>query len=176
MTLEGLRLHFRNQIYLPLTKNSRRKSLISDKFTIISNNCWGGTVYESYGIIKQSPTVGMFIMPKDYIKLCSRLEYYLSQSLEFIPYHESKWKNVLCKYGQWGKWPIARLGDIELQMLHAHGTHDEISKKWYRRIERIQWNKILYKFNDQNYCEKKDIEEFFKLPLKHKLFLFIMTL
>lgn len=36
------------------------------EFTIISNNCWGGTVYESYGLPKQSPTVGMFVMPRDF--------------------------------------------------------------------------------------------------------------
>ncbi len=171
MTLEGLRLRFRNQIYLPLTRNARKKKLDSEQFTIISNNCWGGVVYESYGLLKQSPTIGMFIMPKDFVKMCSSLKYYLSLPLEFIPCEESKWKHILCTYNRWGDYPVARLGDIELQMLHAHGTSEEIREKWARRVERIHWDKILYKFNDQNGCEKADIEDFFRLPLKNKLFL-----
>ena len=81
---ETFRLKFRNLIYLPLTKTQRRKKLREDNFTIISNNCWGGTVYESYGIKKMSPTVGMFIMPEDYLKFVANLEHYLAQPLEFI--------------------------------------------------------------------------------------------
>ena len=54
---ETIRLKFRNNIYLPLTSALRRKQLDDENFTIISNNCWGGTIYESYGIKKQSPTV-----------------------------------------------------------------------------------------------------------------------
>ena len=35
---------------------------------IISNNCWGGVIYESYSLPKLSPTVGMYFSPKDYLK------------------------------------------------------------------------------------------------------------
>lgn len=89
---ETFRLKFRNLIYLPLTTKIRRKTLKDDIFTIISNNCWGRTVYESYGMRKISPTVGLFIMPEDYLKFVSNLNYYLEQPLKFIDPDNSKWK------------------------------------------------------------------------------------
>lgn len=67
MTYEGLRLKilgFRRKKFSAL----RKKQINKDRFTIISNNCWGGEVYESYNLIKQSPTVGLFFMASDYIK------------------------------------------------------------------------------------------------------------
>ena len=39
--------------------NHRRKEINKTHFTIISNNCWGGGIYESYNLIKQSPTIGI---------------------------------------------------------------------------------------------------------------------
>ena len=35
--------------------------------TIFSNNCWGGMIYESYNLPKNSPTVGLFFFADDYI-------------------------------------------------------------------------------------------------------------
>lgn len=92
----------------------RRKTLKNENFTINSNNCWAGTVYESYGIRKMSSTVGMFIMPEDYLKFVSNLNYYLEQPLEFIDPDESKWREVLQEKSNWKTYLIARLDDIEL--------------------------------------------------------------
>ena len=165
---ETFRLKFRNLIYLPLTKNARRKGLKEENFTIISNNCWGGTVYESYGIKKMSPTVGMFIMPEDYLKFVANLEYYLTQPLEFIDPEDSKWKETLQGKSNWKTYLIARLDDIELQMLHHH---DEAvaRKKWESRIKRVNKNRLIFKFNDQNGATKEQIARFMELPLENKL-------
>lgn len=165
---ETFRLKFRNMIYLPLTKNARRKTLKNENFTIISNKCWGGTVYESYGIRKLSPTVGMFIMPEDYLKFVSNLDYYLEQPLEFIEPDDSKWKETLQEKSNWRTYLIARLGDIELQMLHHH---DEAvaRRKWEDRIKRVNKERLIFKFNDQNGATKEQIERFMQLPIKHKL-------
>lgn len=70
---ETIRLKLRNRLWLPLTRSIRVKKLSVDRFTIISNNCWGGTVYESYGMRKESPTIGMFIMPSDFVRFCSEI-------------------------------------------------------------------------------------------------------
>lgn len=165
---ETLRLKFRNQIYLPLTRNMRRKKLKDENFTIISNNCWGGTIYESYGIKKMSPTVGMFIMPEDYLKFIANLDYYLSRPLEFINPDNSKWKEKLQGKSNWKTYLIGKLDDIELQMLHHH---DEIvaRKKWESRLKRVNKNKLIFKFNDQNGATKEQIMRFMQLPLDNKL-------
>ena len=60
---------------------ARRKQLLFTDFTIISNNCWGGLVYQYFGLPYTSPTVGLFIMDDDYIKFLENLDYYLSQPL-----------------------------------------------------------------------------------------------
>lgn len=163
-----LRLKFRNKIYIPLTAKSRRKKLKSEDFTVISNNCWGGTVYESYGIQKRSPTVGMFIMPEDYLKLVSALDVYIKYPLKFIPSEQSKWKSVLCHKSNWNTYLIGQLGDIELHMLHYHDENVAL-KKWNSRIQRINWNRIIYKFNDQNGATPEQIKKFMDMPLKNRL-------
>ena len=61
MTYEGLRLKI-NAYYRKGFAKVRHKQLKNTDFTIISNNCWGGMVYESYDLPKESPTVGMFFM------------------------------------------------------------------------------------------------------------------
>lgn len=165
---ETIRLKFRNNIYLPLTKDLRRKNLKDENFTIISNNCWGGTVYESYGIKKQSPTVGMFIMPEDYLKFVANLDYYLEQPLGFIDPDDSKWKEVLQKKSNWKTYLIGKLGDIELQMLHHH--NEEVARrKWEDRVKRVNKNKLIFKFNDQNGATKEQILTFMQMTMKNKI-------
>lgn len=164
---ETLRLKFRNSIYLPLTRNLRKKNLLKGKFTIISNNCWGGTIYESYGLRKDSPTVGMFIMPNDYLKFISNMDYYLKLELKFISQSNSKWKKELFNNKK-RNYPIGKLDDIELQFLH-YKDQNTAKEKWYSRIKRINSSNIIYKFNDQNGATKEDIEKFMNLPLKNKI-------
>ena len=168
LDLETIRLKFRNNIYLPATKRLRQKKLKCKNFTIISNNCWAGTVYESYGIKKMSPTVGMFIMPKDYIKFVMNIHYYLDQQLEFIEPEDSKWKNELKDRKKWKKYPIGKLDDVELQMLHYQDKKTARSK-WESRVKRVNWNKLIFKFNDQNGATKEDMEKWIQIPLDHKL-------
>ena len=72
MTYEGLRLKIQKyQRKLPARR--RKKSLKGTRFTILSNNCWGGMIYESYDLPKQTPTVGCFFMSDVYILFLTRL-------------------------------------------------------------------------------------------------------
>lgn len=84
MTYEGLRLKvlkYRRELFA----NYRNKKLTNKDFTIISNNCWGGMLYESYNLPKQSPTVGLFFFAEDYIKFLKDLKKYtIKTQLKFI--------------------------------------------------------------------------------------------
>ena len=53
--------------------------------TIISNNCWGGNVYQKFGLKYTSPTIGLFMIGEDYVKFCKNLRYYSTLNLKFIP-------------------------------------------------------------------------------------------
>ena len=139
-----------------------------DEFTIISNNCWGGTIYESYGMRKSTPTVGMFIMPADFVRFSADLTHYLDEPLEFISPDESKWKGLLKGKANWGSYLIGCVGDVELHMLHYH---DEAiaRRKWESRLRRVNRDRLIFKLNDQNGATEEDLLAFDALPLEHKI-------
>lgn len=174
---EGIRLKLRNKICIPLTSKSRGKKLRNRDFTIISNNCWGGTVYEAHDLQKQSPTVGMFFIADDYIKFLKHIKEYLETPLAFIPPSESRWKDMKEVSGdrRFGSYPVGvlKIADgynesVEVFFLHYH-SEEEARVKWERRCKRINWDKMLVKFNDQNACSEEHIKEFEKLPFKNKV-------
>lgn len=169
-TYEGLRLRILKYWRIGLADYRRRK-LNNPDFTIISNNCWGGMIYESYNLPKKSPTVGLFFMAEDYIKFISDLKGYFAADLTFIAPEESKWKDALQVSGnkRYGTYPVGKLKDIEIFFLHYH-SEQEAKEKWERRIKRINWDRLLVKFNDQNGCTTEDAKNFMELPLKNKLF------
>lgn len=168
VSYEGMRLKLLKLRRVSVA-NVRKKRLNDTNFTIISNNCWGGMLYECYNLPKQSPTVGLFIMASDYIKFLSDLRNYINTPLEFIDPEKSKWKNKLAKDEQFGSYPIGRLKDVEIFFLH-YASQEEAREKWNRRVKRINWDRILVKFNDQNGCTEKDVEDFLRLPFEHKIF------
>ena len=173
-TMEGLRLEllkYNRKLFALI----HRKKLIFTDFTIISNNCWGGEVYEYYHIQKQSPTVGLFIMADDYIKFIRKLPEYLSANLSFISPQSSKWKNAsqVKDDKRFGNYPIGLLEipgeSIEIFFLHYH-SEDEAKSKWKRRCQRVNWKKLLVKFNDQNGCTESNVRDFINSDYEHKLF------
>lgn len=173
-TYEGLRLKVLKYWRVGLA-DWRKKQLKFTDFTIISNNCWGGMIYESYNLPKESPTVGMFFMAKDYIEFLSDLKGYIGGKLTFIKSEESRWKEMpqVSEDKRFGHYPVGMLSNgkntIEIFFLHYH-SEQEAHEKWERRIQRINWDKLLIKFNDQNGCTEKEVGDFMKLPFKNKLF------
>lgn len=162
--LEKIRLKIK-KLYFRNTASIRQKKIHNKDFTIISNNCWGGLVYQSYGLPYQSPTAGLFILPDDYVKFVKDLKKYLSKKLEFIKPDESKWRALL---GEDFDYPVARLGDIEIYFVH-YKTAEEAKEKWERRAKRVNYDKVIYKMSDQNFCKKQNLEEFVRLPMKNKV-------
>ena len=146
----------------------RRLGLKTDKFTIISNNCWGGHVYRYFGIPYLSPTIGLYFFADDYLRFIKRLNYYLSLELKFIKHEESKYYTILVERG--GRdaiCPIGKLDELEIIFLH-YGSEQEAFEKWTRRSKRIVWNNIVYKMSDQNMCTDELLVEFDKLNINRK--------
>ena len=111
-TYEGLRLKILKYWRLGLA-NYRKKQLKSTNFTIISNNCWGGMIYESYNLPKESPTVGMFFIAKDYIEFLSDLKGYVNGKLTFISPTKSRWKDIpqISEDKRFGSYPVGVLSN-----------------------------------------------------------------
>lgn len=151
-------------------KKYRKSKLVDKNFSIVSNNCYAGWVYRYFDLPYQTPTVGLFIMPDDYIKLIYNLKhYFMETSLNFIKPSESKYKEeILEKDSRFGSYPIGILDDIEIHFLH-YKSQEEAYSKWKRRLKRFNWENIIIKFNDQNGCSINDIKKFSRLDYYKKI-------
>lgn len=174
MSIEGLRLKIRNA-YIKNTADVRRKAINNTDFTIISNNCWGGVVYESYNLEKKTPTVGMYFAPEDYLRFIANLEYYINEcDIQFVAPDKATNKILYMQDNTFGKYPIAKLDNVEIAMLH-YRSEEEAAAKWKRRCSRICWDNLIIKMNDQNGCTLVDMEAFLKTPIRCKRKLFFTT-
>ena len=152
--------------------NKRRKLKYTD-FSIISNNCWAGTaVYQPFGLIYNTPTVGLFIMDEDYIRFLERLEWYLKQELQFISPQKSRYYDKISNNGTKSvSYPIALLGDdVELHFLH-YFNKSEALEKWTRRVKRINFERLIIKMSIRDIDLDVDniVNRFKSLPFKNKI-------
>ena len=168
MFIESIRLRY-NKFLRKKYAELRNKKLVNKDFTIISNNCWGGMVYEAYNLKKMSPTIGLYFHSSDYIEFLSKLDYYLKSKIIFIEPANSKYYNLHFNEKNFGSYPIGKIDDIEIYFMH-YKSKDEALKKWNRRLKRINKDKMLVKFNDQNGCSDSDLKKFLELPYKNKIF------
>ena len=77
--LKNIRLKFN------MVGSGRRKNkLNSIDFSIISNNCFAGIVYQHFNLQYNTPTVGLYFYPDEYIKFCKKFDY---------RYKDEDWKN-----------------------------------------------------------------------------------
>lgn len=169
MSWEGIKIRLRNY-YIRATASQRQKRLKDTSFTIISNNCWGGLVYESYGLPKQSPTVGAYFAPEEYLRFVSDLKHYLTDcEMTFVKPEDSRHAALYRLDKRFGSFLIARVGDVEIAMLH-YASEAEAKEKWDRRRARVRWDRMIVKMNDQNGCTRQQAQAFARMPFENKLF------
>ena len=123
-------------------------------------------MYQYFDLPYNSPTVGLYFFAKDYIKFLKNIKYYLNLELKFISCEESK--NYIYLTEDSKKVPIGILDDVEIVFLH-YKSEKEAFEKWERRKKRINWDRLVVKFNDQNNATEEDIKEFDNLDYKNKL-------
>lgn len=146
----------------------RKIGLKNRDFTIISNNCWGGIMYQYYGLEYRSPFIGLFIPMPCYIKLLLSFDTVMAAELSFIEAEQSEY---YCKKSDLAgkKYPVGVLpGDIEIHFLH-YKTKEEAREKWQKRKTRINKSNMLVKMAEIDFCTKELIEAFDKLPFKNKI-------
>lgn len=150
-------------------KDARRLTLKTRDFTVISNNCFGGFVYRRYGLPYKTPTVGLFFMPEDYLRILSDPRRYFAAALEFIDPLSAPHASILrAQDARYGAYPVAKLMDATVYFMH-YKSEQEAREKWERRVKRICWERVLYKFCDQNGATDKQIAAFDALPYAHKV-------
>lgn len=157
---------FFKKIFHEIRRFFVKKSIKNKNFSVISNNCWAGRVYQYLDMPYLSPTAGLYFFAPDYIKFVSDLRRYLATELRFIEPEESKYYEEIKKRNQTDK-PIGILDDVEIVFLH-YKTKEEAAEKWNRRKERVNFDNIILKFSRMNLCTDKEIDEFCGLPFENK--------
>lgn len=143
------------------------KLIVQNKdFSVISNNCWAGRLYQYLDMPYLSPTAGLYFFAPDYIKFVSDLRRYLDTPLRFINPEDSKYYEELKKRNQTDK-PIGVLDDVEIVFLH-YKTKEEAKEKWDRRKARVNYEHIILKFSRMDLCTEKELELFDSLQFRNK--------
>ena len=166
--IDSYRIPIRERLN-PYLGGGRLSKLNNPRFTIISNNCWGGHVYRFFYTPYLSPTVGLYFMGEDYVRFVSNLKHYCKSELVMI---EAKQSHNYEKLKQQGNTdvPIGLLGgDVEIVFLHYY-SKEEAKEKWKRRCERICWDNILLKFSEQNFVTLDQLKTVDALPYKKVIF------
>lgn len=138
-----------------ICKFYRRIGLHSKDFSIISNNCTGGYVYQYYGIPYNTPTEGLYFTTNDYIKLMRAPDYYLKKEVHLIDPQESS----LAKEGRIINHPVGLIDDIEVYFLHYHDSEEALSK-WYRRAARINYKKLFFLLTETELMKQGHVQQF----------------
>lgn len=112
--------------------------LIKNPVTIITDDCWGGYVYNYLGLEFSSPLINTFWDKDEYARFIQEPLFYLQTDL------------VMIRDGDLRKgiWPVGRLGEfgkyVQIQFVHSVDFH-EAEQQWNRRKKRINQNNILVK-------------------------------
>lgn len=134
----------------------RRIGLKNRDFTIISNNCTGGYIYQHFGLRYNTPTAGLFFSTKDFVKFCKDIKHYLDCEIKFEELSCSKRDSEERKY------PVGMLDDIKIHFLH-YKSKEEARDKWERRVARINLKNLCFMYCEQADCESKDLEDYCKI-------------
>ena len=152
-----------------LLSGQRRKKLVPPlDFTVICSDCFAGTgIYEKFGLQYNTPTVGLFFHPDDYLRFLEGFKKCLEHPLRFKQSSRYQAQN---EFRMKHPYPIGVLGDdIEIQLLH-YKTEEEAAEKWARRSKRINFDRLFFMFFDSVVVTPAHIERFAKLPFERKVF------
>lgn len=140
---------------------------LNDKyFTIISNNCWGGSIYQELKLTYTSPFVGLFLYPPCYIKMLENLREYVESDIKIIERSKYQMANVMKAMNPY---PIGLIGsDVELHFVHYKDPEIAV-EKWVRRCKRVNFDNLRVAFVERELSTPELIKRFDGLPYKSKV-------
>lgn len=138
-----------------------RLQLRGHSFTVISNNCWGAHIYRALKRPYETPFVGLFIPPGDYLKLLPEVASLVHADIKFTS--SSRHEEVEnFRAARNADYPIGLLdGRIELHFMHYRSAEEAVAK-WRRRTERASWESgsLFFKFCDHDGATESQIRDF----------------
>lgn len=140
-------------------------NLISNPVTILSDDCWGGFVYNYLGLEFSSPLINTYWNRGEYSKFIQNPIFYLQTELKMVREGNLRLGIV----------PIARLGTetdyVQIDLVHNR-SFEEAKYQWNRRIKRINFNNLFIKmgFSDIEEDKEKYLRAFERCRFRKVLF------
>mgnify|MGYP000739008681 CR=1 FL=1 len=136
------------KIYSKIENLYLRKQYSNGDITILTPNCLGGVLYHKLGLRFNSPTINLWMFPKDFYKFVLNLNYYVLQDVYSI---NSK-----------RNYPVGQIGEgdktITLYFQH-YNSFEEAKLKWNIRKQRIIKDKIYVIGTDRDGITFNDIKQ-----------------
>lgn len=152
------------QNYIKSKRAKYSKKLLSElkftDFTLITNNCSGGIIYNRLGLKFLSPTINLWFTDEDYLKFIYNLKEYIEQGvLSFVEQTEYRY-------------PVGKLtapcGEIKIYFMH-YKTYEQAEQKWYERCSRINYDKLYFIWELKPTSTKEQVEKFNNFNANNKL-------
>ena len=128
--------------------------------------------YEYFGLPKLSPTVGVYFFADDYIKFLENFTYYIAKDIKIINAIDSVHADELKKLNQLNC-PIGVI-DTNVEVIFLHYNDPQIAyEKWMRRLKRINFSNLIFKFSNMNRCTPELLKKFDDMNLPGKKIMFV---
>jgi uncharacterized protein (DUF1919 family) len=144
-----------------------RRRLKNTSFSLISNDCWGAEVYKHFNLPFNTPFIGLMLQAPCFVKLARNPQHYLAQPLQFQT--ESRYTTINELRSRMDHYvPLATLGDdVEITFLHYH-SNEEAREKWTKRVKRINWNNVFFKFDGgKDFSTPELVQAFDQIQFPH---------
>jgi len=136
-------------IAVPGFSMEKWSTIANSELSIVSNNCWGGILFNTLGLEYRSPFKNVSFSDEDYIRLLENFNYYMEAS----PRWDGDW-DIDTNSGK--QIPLLWLNDVRIRCNHELNP-DEAIKTWNRRRKKINYENLLFEM----YTESRTVAERF---------------
>lgn len=143
-----IRDKWRSIIRVPKDRYDRSR-LKNDNCTIFSNNCTGGVIYHNLGLQFLSPTINLYMEPKDYITFLENPKHFCNSV-------------IMTEEKTARSYPVGNLDGLKIYGVH-YDSFKQLKEKWEKRSKRINWENIIVFFIERDGCTHDDLVRFDKL-------------
>ena len=115
----------------------RFNKICNRKVSIIANNCIGGYIYHYLNLRFESPTINLFILPSDYIKMLENFDKYFDPNATITEVQSDK------------SYPVGEIYDCKIYFMHYNSFNEAVSK-WRERCCRINKKSLYIMMTDRD--------------------------
>lgn len=124
-----------------------KKEFIKKDISLISQQCIGGVIYHDMEMKFLSPTINLYLEPRDFLEMVENLKFYME-----VPIKVRKEAGLVIGYLN------------HLRVIFLHYDQVEVAKeKWEERKKRINWDKIFVICTDRDGFDNECFQRFKKL-------------